>query len=515
MSILTVNNLTQSYDGKILFEDASFCINNREHIGIVGFNGAGKSTFVNIIAGKTTQDEGEVLWQGGTRFGYLDQHADIDRKQTVLQYLLKSFDHLKTQEDRMNALYEKMGEMSDMDELEKAVNITSSIQEQLTASGYYEAETTVKKVANGLGINAIGYDRPIGELSGGQRAKVMLSRLLVEDFDVIMLDEPTNFLDIDHVEWLAKFLETYKGTFLLVSHDTAFLNRTTNFILSIENRKITKYSGNYDAFLVVHENNQKQYEEAFIRQQREIKRMEEYIAKNKARAATAGMANSRKKMLERIDVMAKPVTVLPSVFHFNCDSLVTKDMLDVKGLEIGYDGKAILPPINLHIGGADKMWIRGTNGIGKTTLVKTLIGAIPRISGKFGFHINAKVGYLEQDFIFDNASRSAFDFLARVYPKMSQKELRVLLASVGLKGELALKPLSNLSGGEQVRAKIAALEKKQTNLLILDEPTNHLDVQAKAELLKALQAYDGAILLVSHEAEFADSLCDKVFDVRD
>ncbi len=514
MSILTVNKLTHSYDGKTLFEDASFQVNNKEHIGIVGFNGAGKSTFVNIIAGKLSQDEGEVLWQGGTRFGYLDQHADIDRNQTVMDYLLLSFDHLKQMEERMNQLYEDMATMEDMDEIEKAVNITASIQEHLTDSGYYEAESTVKKVANGLGLNNIGYENRISTLSGGQRAKVMLAKLLIDDYDIIMLDEPTNFLDLEHVEWLAKYLETYQGTFLLVSHDIAFLNRVTNFILSIENHEIKKYAGNYDAFLVAHENNQKQYEEAYIRQQRDIKKMEDYIAKNKARAATAGMANSRKKMLDRIDVMAKPVTVLPSEFSFQCDSLVTKDMLDVNNLEIGY-GSALLPPLNMHIGGNDKIWVRGTNGIGKTTFVKTLMRVLPKISGRFVFNINSKIGYLEQDFAFSNLYGSASDFISEVYPKMSQKEIRSLLASVGLKGELATKALQNLSGGEQVRAKIAALEKKTTNILILDEPTNHLDVAAKAELLKALKAYEGAIILVSHEIDFASELCNKVFDVKE
>ncbi len=512
MSILSVNNLTHTFDGKILFEKASFSVNNREHIGIVGFNGAGKSTFINIIAGNLTQDEGEVLWQNSTRFGYLDQHANIDRSLTIMEYLKQSFNHLIELEARMNKMYEDMATIEDMDEMEKLCIKTANMQDRLTESGYYEMEATIKKVANGLGVGAFGYDTPIGQLSGGQRAKVMLSKLLTDDYDIIMLDEPTNFLDLEHIEWLAKYLENYKGTFLLVSHDTAFLNRVTNFILSIENHAITKYSGNYDAFLLTFENNQRQYADAVKRQQAEIKKMEEYIAKNKARAATAGMANSRKKMLDRIEVLAKPTTVLPSTFSFACNSIITKDMLVVKNLSIGY-GFPLLPNINLHIGGSDKLWIRGTNGIGKTTLLKTILNILPKLGGSSSIHLNAKVGYLEQDFDFNNKFSSATEYINEIYPRMSNKDVRTLLASVGLKGDLATKAIVNLSGGEQVRAKLAALEKKETSILILDEPTNHLDVMAKKELLLALQKYDGAIVLVSHEVDFASQLCNKIFDV--
>ncbi|MEG1528192.1 MAG: ABC-F family ATP-binding cassette domain-containing protein [Clostridia bacterium] len=512
MSILTVNNLTHSFDGKILFEKASFNVNSKEHIGIVGFNGAGKTTFVNIIASKIMQDEGEVLWLNGVRFGYLDQHANIDKSLSVMDYLKTSFENLFVTEQRLEQLYNEMSNLTDLDELEKLCNKSSRLQERLETSGFYEMDATIKKVANGLGIGAIGYDTSVSILSGGQRAKVMLAKLLLDDYDLIMLDEPTNFLDLEHIEWLAKYLETYQGTFLLVSHNTAFLNRVTNFILSIENHEIKKYPGNYDAFLLAHDNNQRQYVDSYERQQREIKKMEEYIAKNKARAATAGMANSRKKMLDKMDVLTKPVTVLPSTFSFECDSVITKNMLVVDNLVIGYD-KPLLPPLSIHIGGEDKLWIRGTNGIGKTTLVKTIMQLIPSLSGKFSINANAKVGYLEQDFSFSNLANSAIAYLQNIYPKYSQKEIRTLLASVGLKGDLATKAIGNLSGGEQVRAKLASLERKPTGLLILDEPTNHLDVLAKEELLKALQAYTGAILLVSHEIEFSQALCNKVFDV--
>ncbi len=511
MSILTVNNLTHRYDGKALYEKASFVVNNKEHIGIVGFNGAGKTTFVNIISGNVMQDEGEVLWQGGSKFGYLDQHANIDRSLSVIEYLKQSYQSLIDLNQRMEDMYMQMGEVSDMDEMDRLISKTSNMQDKLNDSGFYEMEANIKKVANGLGINNIGYDSTISTLSGGQRGKVMLARLLLGDYDIIMLDEPTNFLDLEHIEWLAKYLETFKKTFLLVSHDTKFLNRVSTCILSIENREIKKYPGNYDAFLVAHENNQRQYEESYIRQQREIKKMEDYIAKNKARAATAGMANSRKKMLDRIDVMAKPTQVLPSVFHLDCDELLTKDILHTIDLEIGYDC-VLLPPISFTISGDDKIWIRGTNGIGKTTLVRTILRQIPSLGGTFGFNINAKVGYLEQEFDFDNLYGNATDYIHEVYPKMGVKDIRTLLASVGLKGDLATKSIINLSGGEQVRIKIAALERKSTNILVLDEPTNHLDVNAKAELLRALREYKGAVVLVSHEKEFAQELCNKIYD---
>lgn len=514
MSVLTIKGLTHIFDSKTLFNDADLSVNNGEHIGVVGLNGAGKSTFMNIITGKLTQDAGEIKWLSGIRWGYLDQHADIDRTQTVMEYLQGSFDYLYELNQKLEKLYEDMATQEDMNELDRMVAKSASMQERLDESGFYDLDSKIKKVANGLGVNNFGYDTVIGKLSGGQRAKLMLSKLLLEELDVMLLDEPTNFLDLEQIEWLRKYLDGFKGTFILISHDTSFLNSVCKIIVNIENGMIKKYWGNYDAFILQHEQNAKQYADSYELQQREIKKMEDYIARNKARAATAGMANSRKKMLDRIDVMQKPVSFEKPTFSFPYTLLVTKHILEVKNLKVGYDGKEILPPISFDMDSTTKLWLRGTNGLGKTTILKTLMKRLPSLGGTFNFHIGSKINYIEQDLLFRSKDINAITFMNETYPKMSQKDIRTQLAKVGIKNDLATKSIGNLSGGEQVKIKLCALQQKQSNILILDEPTNHLDVSAKEALFEALQEYEGAIILVSHEPMYAESLCNKVFDIE-
>lgn len=514
MSILNINGLTHIYDSKTLFDDADLSINNGEHCGIVGLNGAGKTTFMNIIAGRVVQDAGEVKWLNGIRWGYLDQHADIERNQTVMDYLNSAFDYLHEINNRLEKLYRDMGTTEDMDELDKMISRSAKMQEQLEKADYYDLDSKIKKVANGIGVGAFGYDKLVGTLSGGQRAKLMLAKLLLSELDVMLLDEPTNFLDIEHIEWLKKYLDSFKGTFLVISHDTEFLNSICKIIINVENKQIRKYTGNYNSFMAQYEQNAKQYSESYERQQREIKKMEDYIARNKARAATAGMANSRKKMLDRIVVLDKPVSSVPAHFDFPHILVATKDLLIANSLEIGYNGKAILPPINIHMSSESKLWIRGTNGLGKTTLLKTIMSIIPKISGKFQFNPNAVISYLEQDLEFRNNTINATQFMNDTHPRMSSKDIRNELAKVGLKNDLASKAICNMSGGEQVKVKLCSLMQKPSNLLILDEPTNHLDVAAKESLKDALNDYSGAVLLVSHEPQFADAICNEVFDIE-
>ncbi len=514
MSILKINNLSHMFENKQLFKNASFDINNGEHVGIVGLNGAGKSTFINIIAGNISYDEGEVIWLNGIRYGYLDQHADIDRSLSVMEYLKTAFTHLYELEEKLNALYAEMGEVGDEKELDKMINKSNRMLEQLENSGFYEIDSRIKKVAGGLGVGAFGYDTEISCLSGGQRAKVMLSKLILEDLDVMLLDEPTNFLDVEHVEWLEKYLVGLNKTYMVISHDTEFLDAVCNYIVSIENGSIRKYSGNYSQFVVQHEMAVKQYEEDYIRQQAEIKKMEDYINRNKARAATAGMANSRKKMLERIDVMQKPVSVLESKFEFPCQMLNTKEILTVKGLKVGYD-RVLLPPIDFEMRGDTKLWIWGANGIGKSTLLKTLMGIIRPLGGSYDFHIAAKPAYLEQDLHFANADKNAFQYIGDCFPRFNQKEIRSQLARVGIRGEMSLQPLNTLSGGEQVRVRILTIMNVTSNILVLDEPTNHLDVKAKESLQEAIKNYDGALILVSHDRAFAESVCDRSLRLKE
>ena len=507
MSILKINNLSHTFENKQLFKNASFDINNGEHIGIVGLNGAGKSTFINIIAGNISYDAGEVIWLNGIRYDYLDQHADIDRDKTVIEYLKTAFDYLYELEKKLNALYAEMADTTDEDKLEKLINKSNRMLEQLESEGFYEIDSRIKKAAGGLGVAAIGYDKKIGTLSGGQRAKVMLCKLILENPDVMLLDEPTNFLDVEHIDWLEKYLCSLKKTYIVISHDTDFLDAVCDHIVSIENGSIRKYTGNYSQFVAQHDMAVKQYAEDYQRQQAEIKKMEDYINRNKARASTAGMANSRKKMLERIDVMQKPVVSLESHFSFPCEMLNTRDMLKVDKLVVGYDSP-LLPPISFEMRGDTKLWIWGANGIGKSTLLKTLMGVIPPLGGTYNFHIAAKPAYLEQDLKFSDMNINSFSYISECFPRFNQKEVRSQLARVGIRGEMSQQPIKTLSGGEQVRVKLLTIMNRVSNILILDEPTNHLDVAAKESLKKAIAEYAGAVILVSHDRAFAESVCD-------
>ncbi|MDE6550488.1 MAG: ATP-binding cassette domain-containing protein [Clostridia bacterium] len=515
MSILTIKSLTHVFDDKVLFDNAELTVNNGEHIGIVGLNGAGKSTFMKILTGQLPQDAGEVKWQNNIRIGYLDQHADIDRSLTVMQYLKGSFAQLFEMSARLEAMYEQMSDPDiDANRLDTLINRSASLQARLDEADFYALEARIKKVAGGLGVHNFGYNTQVGKLSGGQRAKLMLAKLLLDEPDVMLLDEPTNFLDLEQIAWLTKYLDALKGTFLLVSHDTSFLNAVCKITVNIENATIKKYWGNYDKFTDRHESDAKQYAESYERQQREIKKMEDYIARNKARASTAGMANSRKKMLDRITVMTKPVSFEKPTFGFPYTLLVTKHILDVDNLSVGYDGKAILPPISFTMTSETKLWLRGTNGMGKTTILKTLVRQLPLIGGKFSYNINTKINYIEQDLAFPSPEMNAMSYMNMRHPKMSQKDVRTQLAKVGIRSDMATKALSNLSGGEQVRVKLCSLMQTPSNLLILDEPTNHLDMLSKEALAEALNAYDGAFILVSHEPKYAEALCNDIFDLE-
>ncbi len=512
MSILTITGLAHRFEDKTLFDGVDLSVNNYEHCGIVGLNGAGKSTFMNIISGRVIHDSGEVKWLKGVSTGYLDQHAVIDRSLTVMEYLKGSFTALFDMNAEMERLYTEMGECGDMDRIEKLAHKADILLGNLNKANFFEIESDIKKVANGLGINVLGYDTLIAHLSGGQRAKLMLAKLLLENPEVMLLDEPTNFLDTEHVAWLADFLNSFKGAFLLISHDTGFLNKVCKFIISLENRMIRKYAGNYDQFLAQHESNARQYAESYERQQEEIKKLETYIAKNKARAATAGMARSRQHRLDKIDVLEKPLSQVKPELSFPYVLNAAREYLELKSLVVGYD-KPLLPPIDLTVVNDARLWIRGTNGVGKSTLMKTIMGRIPALSGSVRFNINTKPNYLEQDFVFNGGGAyNAFTYMNNVYPRLSKQQIRTMLAATGLKAELALRDINLLSGGEQVRIKLCDIMNRPSNLLILDEPTNHLDVLAKEALLEALKAYEGAIILVTHEIAFANELCNDIWD---
>lgn len=509
MGILEVKNLTHSFGDKVLYKNANFELFKGEHMGITGHNGTGKTTLLRSLIGDLTPDAGDIRWQKNIKIGYLDQHADIDKIPSIFEYLKTAFNDLYEAENELNKIYENMATSDDISLYDKA----SDYQNFLLNRGFYEIESTILKVSDGLGINSLGMDTPINKLSGGQRAKVILAKLLLEKPDVLLLDEPTNFLDKEHVEWLSDFLKGFKGTFMLISHDFNFLDKVTNCILDIEFQKITKYSGNFSKFLETKGFRRENYIREFQAQQKEIKKHEEFIAKNRVRASTAKQAQSRIKKLEKMDKIPPPQTSAKPNFRLISLPVSHQKALKVHSLEIGYE-RALLPKITFEVKMNEKILITGFNGIGKSTLIKTLLGQIPAISGNFKFADYVKIAYFSQDLEWSDPNLTPLEIISGEFPKFSVAEVRKKLAQCGVMAKNVTQKISTLSGGEQSKVKLCILVNTKSNFLILDEPTNHLDADAKEVLRNEFQSWQGNLILVSHESDFCKDIADKVINLK-
>ena len=508
MGLIEINNITHSFGDKILYADASFELFKGEHMGLVGQNGTGKTTLLNSIIGEVIPDKGSIRRQSGIRVGYLDQHAKMDGALTVFEYLKSAFKDLYETEAKLTKLYEQMASDSSDAILRKAANF----QNILEWRDFYQIESKVLKVADGLGITAIGVDNKLETLSGGQRAKVILAKLLLEKPNLLLLDEPTNFLDKEHIEWLVDYLKAFEGAFIVISHDFDFLDKITNCICDIEFGKIEKYNGNFTKFLKQKALKRENYIHEFASQQKQIKNLEEYIAKNKARAATANMAKSRQKQLDKIQKITKPESAPKPNFRFTSLPITNQRTLVVKNLEIGYY-YPLLPKLNFEVTSGQKIVITGFNGIGKSTLLKTLMEEIPAISGNYRFAEGIKKGYFEQDLKWTDNTKTPVEIVTEKFLNLSQKQVRQHLSQCGIKAKNAMQPVSTLSGGEQAKVKLCILMLTKANLLILDEPTNHLDADTKLALKEELIKWKGSIIFVSHEASFYKDWADRVINI--
>ncbi len=508
MGILDIVEVSHSFGDNNLYKNASFELFKGEHMGIVGHNGTGKTTLLNTIIGTLIPDDGRIVWQRNVRYGYLDQYAKIDRQYTVFDYLRTAFQALYDRESALTETYAQMAE----DCSEELIAKASADQEFLESSGFYELDTTILKVANGLGVAALGMDSILATLSGGQRAKVIFAKLLLEKPDVLLLDEPTNFLDAEHIEWLIGYLNDFEGAFIVISHDFDFLDKVTNCICNIEFGTITKYSGNFSKFLEIKDLKREGVIREFKSQQVQIKKYEDYIAKNGARASTANSAKSRQKMLDRIEKIELPKNIAKPTFQFTSLPVPTQRTLVVKDLHIGYSDP-LLPKMNFHMAPGQKVVITGFNGIGKSTLIKTLIRQVPAISGDFHFAENVKVAYYEQDLVWENPNQTPLQIMTEKFSRLSGSQIRKYLAQCGVQAKNVMQPISSLSGGEQSKVKICMLMLTKANLLILDEPTNHLDVDAKEVLMNELIRWQGNIILVTHEPSFYKEWADKVINI--
>ena len=509
MSILNVEHLSHGFGDRAIFQDVSFRLLKGEHIGLIGANGEGKSTFMSIITGKLQPDEGKVEWAKNVRVGYLDQHTELKKGMTVRETLASAFAFLFDLEEQMNQMYDKMADATE-EEMASYMEETGLIQELLSAHDFYMIDAKVEEVGRALGLAEVGLDRDVTELSGGQRTKVLLGKLLLEKPDILLLDEPTNYLDVEHIEWLKRYLNDYENAFILISHDIPFLNSVVNLIYHMDNQQLNRYVGDYDKFQEVYAVKKAQLEAAYNRQQKEIAQLKDFVARNKARVSTRNMAMSRQKKLDKMDVIELAAEKPKPEFHFKEARVPGRYIFKTSELVIGYD-EPLSVPLNVEMERGEKLVLTGANGIGKTTLLKSILGLIPVLGGSVELGDYLEIGYFEQEMSQD-IETTCLEELWQEFPAYSQYEARSALAKCGLTTKHIESKVRVLSGGEQAKLRLCKLVNRQSNLLVLDEPTNHLDVDAKDELKRALQEYRGSILLVCHEPEFYEGLATKVWD---
>jgi len=509
MSILNVEHLTHGFGDRAIFQDVSFRLLKGEHIGLIGANGEGKSTFMNIITGKLMPDEGKVEWAKNVRVGYLDQHTVLEKGMTIRQVLSSAFDFLFDMEKQMNDICDKMGTASE-EELEQYMEDLGTIQDLLTMHDFYMIDAKVEEVARALGLLELSLDRDVTDLSGGQRTKVLLAKLLLEKPDILLLDEPTNYLDAEHIAWLKRYLNDYENAFILISHDIPFLNSVINLIYHMDNQQLTRYVGDYDKFQEVYAMKKAQLEAAYNKQQKEIADLKDFVARNKARVSTRNMAMSRQKKLDKMDVIELAAEKPKPEFHFKEARTPGRYIFQTQDLVIGYE-EPLSKPLNLEMERGQKIVLTGANGIGKTTLLKSILGLIPPLSGSVTQGDYLSIGYFEQEMSGDG-SNTCIEEIWKEFPGYSQYEVRSALAKCGLTTKHIESLVKVLSGGEQAKVRLCKLINRETNVLLLDEPTNHLDVDAKDELKRALTAYKGSILMVCHEPEFYEGLATAVWD---
>lgn len=512
MSIMTVKNLSQGFGDRAIFNDVSFRLLKGEHIGLIGANGEGKSTFMNIITGKLKPDEGSIHWAKNADVGYMDQHAVLTPGKSIKEALAEAFEHLFDLERQMNELYENMGE-ADSEEMNRMMEEAGVLQELLMAHDFYTIDLKIDEVARALGLFELGLDTDVTALSGGQRTKILLAKLLLAKPDVLLLDEPTNYLDREHIEWLRQYLQDYENAFILISHDIPFLNSVVNVIYHMSNQSLKRYAGNYDKFVEVYEVQQAQQEAAYKRQQAEIAELKDFVARNKSRVATRNMAMSRQKKLDNMELISRPAEAPQPEFDFKESKISGKVIFKTKDLVIGYN-EPLSKPLNLYMERKQKVIIEGANGIGKTTLLKSLLGLIPAVSGEAIMGDSIELGYFEQESAKDG-NNSCIEEIWEKFPALNQFEVRLALSKCGLTTKHIESKVKVLSGGEQAKVRLCKLINRPSNLLVLDEPTNHLDAAAKEELKRALQAYRGSILMVCHEPEFYKGLATDVWDLSE
>lgn len=517
MIILQVNGLTKSFSGIPILENIQLEVQHRDRIALVGRNGAGKSTLLKMIAGEMSADQGDIIIPRDTRIGYLEQHSGIDSSLTIWEEMMTVFEPLRRLEERIRGLENEMANpdvYSNEEEFSRVTKEYDALQTEFTNADGYQYESDTRSVLHGMRFYEEDFEREVNTLSGGQKTRLALAKMLLSKPDLLILDEPTNHLDIETLSWLEKYLVNYEGALLVVSHDRYFLDEIVTIVYEISRTKIQKYHGNYSDYLTEKASTYERDLKAYERDMSERARMEDFIQRNIARASTSKMAQSRRKMLERTEWMESPDGDEKSAsFTFSIGRQSGNDVLSVDDLAIGYDSKAVAEHLNLRAYRGERIAILGPNGVGKSTLLKTIVRKQEALAGEIRYGTNVEFGYYDQEQASLTANSTVLEELWRDWPMINEKDIRGILGRFLFSGDDVNKHVSSLSGGEKARLSLAKLMLQQSNTLILDEPTNHLDLDSKEILENALDDFPGTILFVSHDRYFINRIATKVIDI--
>lgn len=519
--LLNVEHLYKYFNGQALLKDINFTVEDREAVGLIGINGCGKSTLLNIITGsegydKTPEGLGSVNIAGKASIGFLRQNSGLNSELTIGEEMKNAFAPLLETLDKMKVLERKMADGGDIDSISHEYAELSSYFE---ARDGYRIDVKIKQVLNGMGFGSTPTDRVISTLSGGEKTRLALAKLLLEEPNLLILDEPTNHLDFETLMWLEDYLKGYKGAIIIVSHDRYFLNKVCTRICEIEQGRLTSYRGDYSSYLVQKKMNSERQLKEYEAQQKEIAKLEDYVAKNLVRASTSKMAKSRQHMLDRIERIDKPLMYTkPPKIKLEYDIEPTKDIVRVVDCPLvvgeGADKKELIKSLSMNVRRGEHVAIIGANGIGKTSILKLIQGIIPHEGGNISWGGNVKISYFEQEHAILDPRKTVLEEIMDRYPRLSEQQARSVLGAVLLTGENVFKPISVLSGGERAKLCFAIMALNRGNVLVLDEPTNHLDLSTKEVLEDALAEFSGTIILVSHDRYLLNKVASRIIEVK-
>lgn len=515
--LLQVNGLSKLYGAETILANIKLEVQTKDRIALVGRNGAGKSTLLKIIAGELSHDGGEIIKPKDVSIGYLAQNTGLETSLTIWDEMITVFTHLQQMEKKLRRLEQEMGKeenFSNAATYEKLLADYDQLQLDYKDQGGYQYEADIRSILSGLGFPVETHQTTISTLSGGQKTRLALGKLLLTKPDLLILDEPTNHLDIDTLTWLEQYLQGYPGAILIVSHDRYFLDKLVTQVYEISNKESRRYVGNYSKYsdlkAALYEQEMKRYE----KQQEEIAKLEDFVQKNIARASTTKRAQSRRKQLDRMELLTRPLGDSKSAsFHFDIEKQSGNDVLQVKDVSIGYEKEPVIEHVNMRLTRGDSVALVGPNGIGKSTLLKSIVNKLKTLSGEVSFGSNVSIGYYDQEQANLTSSKRVLNELWDDYPLEPEKEIRTILGNFLFTGDDVLKPVSSLSGGQKARLALAKLMMQKSNLLILDEPTNHLDLNSKEILENALIDYPGTLLFVSHDRYFINRVTTTVVEL--